>query len=79
MSAYEEFQAHIAQVNDLCCVINLLTWDARTQMPVGGSETRGLQLGTVTRITQELFASDRMARLLDGGGVGRGAILGGRR
>ena len=66
MSAYEEFQAHIAQVNDLCCVINLLTWDARTQMPVGGSETRGLQLGTVTRIAQELFASDRTARLLDG-------------
>jgi carboxypeptidase Taq len=66
MSAYTEFQEHIAHINDLCCVINLLTWDARTQMPVGGSETRGLQLGTVTRIAQELFASDRTARLLEG-------------
>ncbi len=65
MSAYSEFEAHIAQINDLCCVINLLTWDARTQMPAGGSQTRGLQLGTVTRLTQELFAGDRTARLLE--------------
>ncbi len=66
MSAYDEFQAHIAQINDLCCVINLLTWDARTQMPVGGSGTRGMQLGTVTRIAQEMFAGGRTAHLLDG-------------
>lgn len=65
MSAYDEFQAHIAQINDLCCVINLLTWDARTQMPAGGSETRGMQLSTVTRIAQEMFAGDRTAHLLD--------------
>jgi carboxypeptidase Taq len=65
MSAYDEFQAHMAQINDLCCVINLLTWDARTQMPAGGSETRGMQLGTVTCIAQELFAGDKTARLLD--------------
>ena len=66
MSTYNELQEHIAQINDLCCVINLATWDARTQMPAGGSEARGLQLSTVTRIAQELFASDRTARLLDG-------------
>jgi carboxypeptidase Taq len=65
VSAYTDFQNHIAQINDLCCVINLLTWDARTQMPPEGAETRGLQLGTVSRIAQERFASDETARLLE--------------
>jgi len=46
-------------------VINLLNWDARTQMPVGGNETRGRQMGTVARLAQELFASDKTAHLLD--------------
>lgn len=66
MSAYTDFQDHIAQINDLCCVINLLTWDGRTQMPTGGAETRGSQLATVSRLAQELFAGDQTARLLEG-------------
>ena len=65
MNSYKDFEDHIAQINDLCCVINLLNWDARTQMPVGGNETRGRQMGTVARLAQELFASDKTARLLD--------------
>lgn len=65
MSAYQEFSEHIGQINDLCCVINLLTWDSRTQMPPGGNESRGVQLGTVARMAQELFAGERTARLLD--------------
>ncbi len=66
MTAYSKFQEHIAEINDLCCVINLLTWDARTQMPPGGAEARGQQLATITRIAQERFASAETARLLDG-------------
>ncbi len=65
MTPYKEFEDHISQINDLCCVINLLNWDARTQMPVGGNETRGRQMGTVARLAQELFASDKTAYLLD--------------
>lgn len=65
MTSYNDFEEHIAQINDLCCVINLLNWDARTQMPVGGNETRGRQMGTVARLAQELFASDKTAHLLD--------------
>jgi carboxypeptidase Taq len=64
MTAYDEFEQHIAQVNDLCCVLNLLNWDARTQMPAGGNETRGSQMGTVARLAQELFAGEKTARLL---------------
>jgi carboxypeptidase Taq len=65
MTAYEEFQHHFAEINDLCCVINLLTWDARTQMPAGGAGSRGDQVATVTRLAQERFVSDTTARLLD--------------
>ncbi len=64
MSAYADFVNHIAEINDLCCVINLLTWDGRTQMPPGGAATRGSQLATVTRIAQERFTSDETGRLL---------------
>lgn len=65
MTAYQEFEEHIGQINDLCCVINLLNWDARTQMPVGGNEARGNQMSTVARKAQEQFASEHTARLLD--------------
>jgi carboxypeptidase Taq len=65
MTAYDKFEQHIAQVNDLCCVLNLLNWDTRTQMPAGGNETRGNQMGTIARLAQELFTGEKTARLLD--------------
>ncbi len=64
MTAYDNFQQHFAEINDLCCVINLLTWDARTQMPAGGAATRGTQLATVTRLAQTRFVSDETDRLI---------------
>lgn len=65
MSAYEAFCNHFAEINDLCCVINLLTWDSRTQMPPGGAAARGQQLATVTRLAQARFVSDETGRLID--------------
>ena len=65
MSAYDDFCRHFAEINDLCCVINLLTWDSRTQMPPGGAATRGQQLATVTRLAQGRFVSDETGRLID--------------
>ncbi|HEX9115072.1 MAG TPA: carboxypeptidase M32 [Anaerolineae bacterium] len=65
MTAYEQFTRHFAEINDLCCVINLLTWDARTQMPAGGAATRGQQLATVTRLAQERFAGDLTGQILE--------------
>lgn len=64
MTAYADFQRCFAEINDLCCVINLLTWDGRTQMPPGGAATRGNQLATVTRLAQERFTSDETGRLI---------------
>lgn len=65
MASYKDFEDHISQINDLCCVINLLIWDARTQMPVGGNETCERQIGTMARLAQELFDSGKTAQLQD--------------
>lgn len=65
MSAYSSFREHIAQINDLLNVFNILNWDSHTQMPHGGAETRGHQLATIVQLAQERFASDTTARLLD--------------
>ncbi|KQR31806.1 carboxypeptidase M32 [Deinococcus sp. Leaf326] len=48
-----EFQRRSGELNDLLCVVNLLTWDARTQMPPGGGETRAQQLATVSALARE--------------------------
>lgn len=64
MTAYEKLQEHIATLNDILNTINILNWDARTQMPPGGSKTRGFQLATLSRLAQTHFASDETVRLL---------------
>ncbi len=48
-----EFQRRAAELNDLLCVINVLTWDARTQMPGGGSSARAQQLATLSTLARE--------------------------
>ncbi len=65
MTAYDQFRSYFAELNDLCCVINLLTWDARTQMPPGGASTRGHQVATLTALAEERLVSDTTGRLLD--------------
>ncbi len=65
MTAYQDFLVHIAELSDILNAISILKWDARTQMPPGGAETRGYQLATLTRVAQEHFVGDQTARLLD--------------
>ena len=65
MTAYDELQEHIAEINDVLNAISILKWDSRTKMPPGGSETRGYQLATLYRIAQQKFVSDRTARLVE--------------
>ena len=65
MTAYTEFEAHIAQISDLLNTISVLMWDSRTQMPPGGARSRAYQLATLAQLAQERFASDTTARLLD--------------
>ncbi len=48
-----EFSRRSAELNDLLCILNVLTWDARTQMPSGGSEARAQQLATLSALARE--------------------------
>ncbi len=65
MTAYEQFEQHIAELNDILNSISILKWDARTNMPQGGALTRGNQLATLSRIANDYFVGDKTARLLD--------------
>jgi len=69
MTAYDEFAAYVGEINDLLCTINTLTWDARTQMPPGGAETRGQQLATLSKLAQDRFTGEQMGRLLKAGEI----------
>lgn len=57
---YALFQTRMAQVNDLLSVLNLLAWDARTQMPPGGIVTRGNQVATLTSLARDLATGEDM-------------------
>ncbi len=65
MTAYADFTAYVAQINDLLCAANALIWDSRTQMPPQGAATRGQQVATITSLAQERITGDALARLLD--------------
>ena len=60
-----EFARLSAEISDLLNVLNVLNWDARTQMPPGGSATRAQQSATLSGVVQEKLlapAFERAAR-----------------
>ena len=63
--AYKKFTEYIAGVNDILNAMNILNWDARTQMPSGGNTARGHQLATLSGIAQEKLTADRLQTLLE--------------
>lgn len=64
-SAFQKLSMHIAQINDLACARSVLDWDARTQMPVGGSENRARQISTLTIQARNLLLSKETKLLVD--------------
>lgn len=65
MKAYSELSGYIAALNDLLNAMNILNWDARTQMPMGGNTARGHVLATLSGLAQEKLVSDDLQRLLE--------------
>lgn len=55
----------IAEVFDLNAAGSLLGWDQQVNMPPGGAEGRGYQLGTLGRLAHERFTSAEVGKLLD--------------
>ncbi len=63
--ALEQLREHLATIRDLNHAAGLLSWDQRTQMPRGGASTRAEQLATISRVSHELFTSEKTLKLLD--------------
>ena len=56
---------YIAGLNDLNNAMNILNWNARTQMPAGGIAARGQVLATLADLAQEKLVSDDLQRLIE--------------
>ena len=57
-----EFERRSAELCDLLCALNALTWDARTQMPPGGSRARAHLLSTLSALARERLLEPGFAR-----------------
>lgn len=55
-----DLQTRIGRLNDVLCAVNTLNWDARTQMPEGGAQTRGQQIATLMGIAREMILDPAM-------------------
>jgi len=63
--SYSDFTTRIAGINDILSTVNLLAWDARTQMPAGGAVTRGNQVATLTALARDAATGDALRRAMD--------------
>ncbi|MCL6525276.1 MAG: carboxypeptidase M32 [Thermaceae bacterium] len=63
--SYSELIQRVAEINDVLNALSVLTWDARTQMPPAGAETRGYQLATLTDIARRLILSRELKQALE--------------
>ena len=60
-----QLKSIINKYSDLVAVIGLLNWDLETHMPPGGSNGRGHQNATITRLAHETLTSDQVGQLLE--------------
>lgn len=61
----KQLKAILGEVSDLAHAAAVLEWDQNVNMPPGGGEARGRQLGTLAKISQEKATSDEVGRLLE--------------
>ncbi len=61
----KDLRSHLAELEDLRHAAQLLGWDQQTMMPPRGGPGRAEALGTVARISHEMFISSDTGRLLD--------------
>ncbi|GGA55289.1 carboxypeptidase M32 [Pelagibacterium lentulum] len=63
--SYAALLETMGRVNDVLNAKSILSWDARTMMPPGGSVTRGKQEATLSVIAFQMLTSDDTRRELD--------------
>ena len=62
----EKLREHLGEIADLEQAGALLGWDQQVNMPPGGAESRGRQLGTVGRLAHDRAISPELGKLLEG-------------
>ena len=60
-----QLKTMLNEYTDLVSTIGLLHWDLETYMPDGGSDGRGYQMATLSRIAHLKFTSDEVGQLLE--------------
>ena len=60
-----QLKEKLGEVADLGHAASVLGWDQQVNMPPGGSDARGQQLATLSKIAQEKFITDEVGRLID--------------
>ncbi|MEW6401775.1 MAG: carboxypeptidase M32 [Chloroflexota bacterium] len=61
----DQLKAILGEISDLNHAAAVLGWDQQTYMPPAGAEARGQQLATLGKISQEMFISDKVGKLID--------------
>lgn len=63
--AYQTLESRAKRINDIHGALAILSWDAQTMMPRGGSEARGEQVATLSAMAHEIATADDLPDLLD--------------
>lgn len=61
----KQLKARLGEVVDIGYAASVLSWDQQVNMPPGGSEARGHQLATLSKLAQEKLISDEVGRLIE--------------
>ena len=65
MKNYDALVHHLNEIKDLRSIEQVLSWDQSTNMPPAGAEARARAISTLSRMTHELFISEKTGALLD--------------
>ncbi len=63
--AYNELNEKLAELSDIGAAGALMGWDQQVNMPPGGAEARGRQMGTLGKIAHEKLIDSRVGELLE--------------
>jgi carboxypeptidase Taq len=61
----QQLRERLAEIQDVNSAAGLLEWDQQTMMPPRGAELRAEALGTLARISHDLFVATETGRLLE--------------
>lgn len=65
MQALEQLKNRLATITDLNLANSILYWDQATMLPDAGSNQRGRQLATLTKISHDMFTAKDTGDLID--------------